>query len=45
VELCGVGVHPATTVPHNDLGEFSVVGWLACLLQHLEQEWRGRQRR
>jgi hypothetical protein len=36
------GVDPSTTVRHNDLGELSVGGWLAYLLQHPEQESRGR---
>lgn len=38
------GVDPATTVPHNDLGDLSVAGWLAYLVQHPEQESRGRLR-
>jgi hypothetical protein len=39
------GVDPATTVRHNDLGGLSIVGWLAYLLQHPEQESRARLRR
>jgi hypothetical protein len=39
------GVHPATTVRHSDLGDLSIVGWLAYLLQHPEQESRARLRR
>ena len=39
------GVDPATTVRHNDLGQLSVAGWLAYLLQHPEQESRARLRR
>jgi hypothetical protein len=38
------GVDPATTVRHNDLGDLSVRGWLAYLLQHPEQESRARLR-
>ncbi len=38
------GVDPSTTVRHNDLGELSVGGWLAYLVQHPEQESRGRLR-
>ncbi len=38
-------VDPATTVRHNDLGDLSVAGWLADLLQHPEQESRARLRR
>lgn len=38
------GVDPATTVRHNDLGELTVAGWLAYLVQHPEQESRGRLR-
>ena len=37
-------VDPDTTVPHNDLGDMSVRGWLAYLIQHPEQESRGRLR-
>lgn len=36
------GVDPSTTVHHNDLGDLTVTGWLAYLLQHPEQESRGR---
>ena len=39
------GVDPATTVRHNDLGDLSIVSWLAYLLQHPEQESRARLRR
>lgn len=35
----------ATTIRHDDLGERSIGGWLAYLLQHPEQESRGRLRR
>lgn len=42
--LRDAGVDPATTVRHNDLGELSVGGWLAYLIQHPEQESRGRLR-
>ena len=35
-------VDPATTVRHNDLGDLTITGWLAYLLQHPEQESRGR---
>ena len=38
------GVDPATTVRHNDLGDLTVRGWLAYLIQHPEQESRGRLR-
>ena len=38
------GVDPATVVRHNDLGELTVAGWLAYLVQHPEQESRGRLR-
>ena len=38
------GVDPATTVRHNDLGDLSIRGWLAYLIQHPEQESRGRLR-
>ena len=38
------GVDPATTVRHNDLGELTVRGWLAYLIQHPEQESRARLR-
>jgi hypothetical protein len=43
--LCEAGVDPGTTVRHNDLGDLSVVSWLAYLLQHPEQESRARLRR
>ena len=43
-ELQAAGVDPATTIRHNDLGDLSVAGWLAYLLQHPEQESRGRLR-
>lgn len=42
--LDDAGVAPSTTVPHNDLGDLSVAGWLAYLVQHPEQESRGRLR-
>lgn len=42
--LQDAGVDPATTVRHNDLGDLSVAGWLAYLLQHPEQESKGRLR-
>lgn len=42
--LADEGVDPSTTVRHNDLGEMSVAGWLAYLIQHPEQESRGRLR-
>lgn len=38
------GVDPSTTVHHNDLGDLTIAGWLAYLLQHPEQESRGRLR-
>lgn len=38
------GVDPTRIVPHNDLGDLSVRGWLAYLLQHPDQESRGRLR-
>jgi len=38
------GVDPSTTVRHNDLGDLTVAGWLAYLVQHPEQESRGRLR-
>jgi hypothetical protein len=38
------GVDPETTVHHNDLGDLSITGWLAYLVQHPEQESRGRLR-
>jgi len=38
------GVDPSTTVRHNDLGDMSVRGWLAYLIQHPEQESRARLR-
>ena len=43
-ELLEAGVDPSTTVRHNDLGELTVTGWLAYLLQHPEQESRARLR-
>lgn len=43
-ELQAAGVDPATTIRHNDLGDLSVAGWLAYLVQHPEQESRGRLR-
>lgn len=43
-ELQAAGVDPATTIRHNDLGDLSVAGWLAYLLQHPEQESKGRLR-
>ena len=42
--LIEAGVDPATTVRHNDLGEMTVAGWLAYLIQHPEQESRARLR-
>lgn len=42
--LLEAGVDPATTVHHNDLGDLTISGWLAYLLQHPEQESRGRLR-
>ena len=38
------GVDPATIVRHNDLGDLSVRGWLAYLIQHPDQESRARLR-
>ena len=38
----GADVDRSTTVRHNDLGELTVAGWLAYLVQHPEQESRGR---
>ena len=43
-ELCAAGIDPSTTVRHNDLGELTVGGWLAYLLQHPDQEARARLR-
>jgi hypothetical protein len=43
--LRAADVDPATTVRHNDLGDLSIVSWLAYLLQHPEQESRARLRR
>jgi hypothetical protein len=42
--LIEAGVDPAIVVRHNDLGDLTVAGWLAYLLQHPEQESRGRLR-
>jgi hypothetical protein len=42
--LAEAGVDPSTTVRHNDLGDLTVGGWLAYLLQHPEQESRARLR-
>lgn len=36
------GVDPDMTIRHNDLGDLSVRGWLGYLIQHPEQESRGR---
>jgi hypothetical protein len=44
LELREAGVDPATTVRHNDLGDLTIAGWLAYLLQHPEQEARARLR-
>jgi len=38
------GVDPEMIVRHNDLGDLSVGGWLAYLIQHPDQESRGRLR-
>jgi len=38
------GVDPSMIVRHNDLGDLSVRGWLAYLIQHPDQESRGRLR-
>ena len=38
------GVDPDGTVPHNDLGDLTVRGWLAYLIQHPDQEARARLR-
>jgi hypothetical protein len=43
--LHAAGVDPSAIVRHNDLGDVSVTGWLAYLLQHPEQESRARPRR
>jgi hypothetical protein len=43
--LRDAGIEPSTTVRHNDLGDLTVLGWLAYLLQHPEQESRARLRR
>lgn len=43
-KLFEADVDPETTVRHNDLGELTVRGWLAYLIQHPEQESRGRLR-
>jgi len=32
------GVAPTDTVPHNDLGDLSLAGWLAYLQQHASRE-------
>lgn len=40
--LAEKGVDPKTTIRHNDLGDLSARGWLAYLIQHPEQESRGR---
>jgi hypothetical protein len=37
-ELAAAGVDPAKTVPHNDLGDLTVAGWLAYLEQHAGRE-------
>jgi len=42
--LIEAGIDPATVVRHNDLGDLTVAGWLAYLVQHPEQESRGRLR-
>lgn len=42
--LAEKGVDPSKTIRHNDLGDLSVRGWLAYLIQHPEQESRGRLR-
>lgn len=42
--LASEGVDPDRTIRHNDLGDLSVRGWLAYLIQHPEQESRGRLR-
>lgn len=44
-ELHAAGIAPDTTVRHDDLGDLSVVAWLAYLRQHPEQESRSRLRR
>jgi hypothetical protein len=44
-ELREAGVDPTITVRHNDLGDLTIAGWLAYLLQHPEQESRARLRR
>ena len=43
-DLADEGVDPERTIRHNDLGDLSVRGWLAYLIQHPEQESRGRLR-
>jgi len=43
-ELREAGVDASTTIRHNDLGDLTVAGWLAYLLQHPEQEARARLR-
>lgn len=42
--LRAAGVDPSVTVRHNDLGDMTVAGWLAYLVQHPEQESRARLR-
>lgn len=43
-QLDEADVDPDMTVPHNDLGDMSLRGWLAYLIQHPDQESRGRLR-
>lgn len=43
-ELAEEGVDAGRTIRHNDLGDLSVRGWLSYLIQHPEQESRGRLR-
>ena len=40
--LTDEGVDPGMTIRHNDLGDMTVAGWLAYLIQHPEQESHGR---
>ncbi len=42
--LRGAKVDPATVVRHNDLGDLTIAGWLAYLVQKPEQESRARLR-
>lgn len=43
-EIAAAGIDPGTSVPHNDLGELSVAGWLTYLDGHGLRESRFRLR-